>query len=405
MMPIIPRNQYLRRLIAFKDKRIIKVITGIRRCGKSTLLEIFQSYLLDHGTAPDQIIAINFEDLDFDELRDITVLHKFIKKELKPGVRSYIFLDEIQQVDDFQRVVDSLYLNKNVDVYITGSNAKILSGEIASLLSGRYVEIEMLPLSFSEYVDFSGNRKELPRKYQRYIEFSSFPYALELDGDRKLVREYLRGIYSTVILKDVVARNRISDVMMLESILRFMFHNIGNIVSIKKISDTMTSGGRKISTHTVESYLSALMDSFILYQVKRFDIKGKQYLKSLEKYYIVDIGLRYFLLGGKSADTGHILENVIYLELRRRGYDIYIGKLDKMEVDFTAMDDSGIKYFQVAATVREQHTLERELEPFKRIRDDYPKILLTLDEDPEADYNGIIRKNALDFLMENETTL
>jgi len=400
MIPFIPRDRYLDKLIAFKDKRIIKVITGIRRCGKSTLLEIFQQYLLSLGVNRDQITAINFEDMEYDELRDAKLLHQYINNNLKTGAKNYIFLDEIQQVDDFQRVVDSMYLNKDVDIYITGSNAKMLSGEIASLLSGRYVEIEMLPLSFMEYVDFSGNRNELARKYQNYIEFSSFPYSLELGDDRKLVRDYLSGVFNTVILKDVVARNKISDVMMLESILRFMFHNIGNIVSIKKISDTMTSGGRKISTHTVESYLTALMDSFILYQVKRFDIKGKHYLKSMEKYYIVDIGLRFFLLGGKSADTGHILENVIFLELKRRGYDIFIGKVDNLEVDFTAMDGDGIKYFQVAATVREQRTLERELEPFKRIKDDYPKLLLTLDDDPITDYNGIIKKNALDFLLE-----
>ncbi len=400
MIPFIPRDRYLDRLIAFKDKRIIKVIIGIRRCGKSTLLEIFQQYLLSIGVNRNQITAINFEDMEYDELRDAKLLHQYINVNLKAGSKHYIFLDEIQQVDDFQRVVDSLYLNKDVDIYITGSNAKMLSGEIASLLSGRYVEIEMLPLSFMEYVDFSGTRNDLARKYQKYIEFSSFPYSLELGDDKKLVRDYLSGVFNTVILKDVVARNKISDVMMLESILRFMFHNIGNIVSIKKISDTMTSGGRKISTHTVESYLTALMDSFILYQVKRFDIKGKQYLKSMEKYYIVDIGLRFFLLGGKSADTGHILENVIYLELKRRGYDIFIGKIDNLEVDFTAMNGDGIEYFQVAATVREQLTLERELEPFKRIKDDYPKLLLTLDDDPITDYNGIIKKNALDFLLE-----
>ncbi|RKX79696.1 MAG: ATPase, partial [Spirochaetes bacterium] len=213
MIPFIPRDRYLDKLIAFKDKRIIKVITGIRRCGKSTLLEIFQQYLLSLGVNRDQITAINFEDMEYDELRDAKLLHQYINNNLKTGAKNYIFLDEIQQVDDFQRVVDSMYLNKDVDIYITGSNAKMLSGEIASLLSGRYVEIEMLPLSFMEYVDFSGNRNELARKYQNYIEFSSFPYSLELGDDRKLVRDYLSGVFNTVILKDVVARNKISDVM------------------------------------------------------------------------------------------------------------------------------------------------------------------------------------------------
>ncbi len=398
---MIIRNQYLDRLIAFKDKKIIKVITGIRRCGKSTLLEMYSQYLINQGIKQDQIIDINFEDMDFDELRNAKNLYMYIKKHLNKSKNNYIFLDEIQQVEDFQRVVDSLYIKKNVDIYITGSNAKMLSGEIATLLSGRYVEIEMLPLSFKEYVDYPGNQDELGQKYINYLEFSSFPYALELGGNKKLIRDYLGGIFNTVVLKDIIARNRIADVMMLESVIKFLFHNIGNISSIKKISDTMTSGGRKISTHTVESYIKGLMDSYIIYQAKRYDIRGKQYLKTMEKYYVVDIGLRYFLLGSKYTDTGHILENIIYLELIRRGYDVYIGKMDDLEVDFIAMNSNGINYFQVAATVREESTLKRELLPFSKIKDDYPKTLLTLDNDPDTDYNGIRKKNALKFLLEN----
>lgn len=398
---MIGRNQYIKRLIALKDKKIIKVITGIRRCGKSTLLEIFQQYLLTQDIDEDQIISINFEDMDFDELREVKHLYQYIKENLNKGKKNYVFLDEIQQVDDFQRVVDSLYIKNNIDIYITGSNAKMLSGEIASLLSGRYVEIEMLPLSFKEYVDYQGNQHDLARKYINYLELSSFPYTLELGENKKLIRNYLSGVYNTVVLKDIIARNRISDVMMLESVIRFLFHNIGNISSIKKISDTMTSGGRKISTHTVESYIKSLMDSYIVYQAKRFDIKGKQYLKTMEKYYVVDIGLRFFLLGSKSVDTGYVLENIIYLELRRRGYDVYIGKVENLEVDFIARNNEGIQYFQVAATVRDESTLERELQPLKKIKDDYPKLLLTLDDDPEADFNGIRKKNALKFLLED----
>ncbi len=398
---MIIRTQYIEKLIAFKDKKIIKVITGIRRCGKSTLLEMFQQYLLTQNIDEGQIISINFEDMDFDELREAEPLYKYIKENLNEGKKNYVFLDEIQQVVNFQRVVDSLYIKKNVDIYITGSNAKMLSGEIASLLSGRYVEIEMLPLSFREYVDYQGNHHDLAGKYTNYLELSSFPYALELGENKKLIRDYLSGVFNTVVLKDIIARNRISDVMMLESVIRFLFHNIGNISSIKKISDTMTSSGRKISTHTVESYIKSLMDSYIVYQVKRFDIKGKQYLKTMEKYYVVDIGLRYFLLGSKAVDTGHVLENIIYLELRRRGYDVYIGKVDNLEVDFIARNNEGIQYFQVAATVRDESTLKRELQPLKKIKDDYPKLLLTLDDDPEADYNGIRKKNALKFLLED----
>ncbi len=398
---MIRRDSYLEKLISFKDKKIIKVITGVRRCGKSTILEMFQEYLLAHGVDKDQIIAINFEDIDFDEYKEAKQLYKYIKENLINNQQNYIFLDEIQQVEDFQRVVDSLYIKKNIDIYLTGSNAKMLSGEIATLLSGRYVEIEMLPLSFKEYVDYSGDQQELSGKYIDYLEFSSFPYTLELRKNRKLIRDYLGGIFNTIVLKDIVARNRITDVMMLESVIRFLFHNIGNTSSIKKISDTMTSSGRKISTHTVESYIKSLMDSYIVYQAKRYDIKGKQYLKTLEKYYVVDIGLRYFLLGSKALDTGHILENVIYLELIRRGYSVYIGKVNDLEVDFIAMNSNELIYYQVAATVREESTLARELKPFKKIKDNYPKFLLTLDDDPETDYNGIRKKNALKFLVEN----
>ena len=338
--------------------------------------------------------------MDFDEFKESKNLYRYIKENLNNDKRNYIFLDEIQQVDNFQKVVDSLYIKKNVDIYITGSNAKMLSGEIASLLSGRYVEIEMLPLSFKEFVVYSGNQNELSGKYIDYLEFSSFPYTLELRENRKLIRDYLSGVYHTVVLKDIVARNKISDVMMLESVIGFLFHNIGNVLSIKKISDTMTSSGRKISTHTVESYIKSLMDSYIIYQAKRYDIKGKQFLKTMEKYYIVDIGLRYFLLGSKALDTEHILENIIYLELIRRGYNVYIGKVDNLEVDFVAMNNDGQIYVQVAATVRDESTLMRELKPFKKIKDNYPKFLLTLDNDPEADYNGVRIKNALKYLLE-----
>jgi len=398
---VIVRADYLQKLVAFQDKKLIKVITGIRRCGKSTLLEMFQKHLLDNGIDKNQIIAINFEDMDFDELREAKKLHAYIKAKLNPTKKNYIFLDEVQQVEDFQRVVDSLYIKETVDLYITGSNAMMLSGEIASLLSGRYVEIEMLPLSFKEWVNHLGNKSDLASKYAKYLEYSSFPYALELGEDRKLIRDYLSGVYNTVIIKDIIARNNISDVLMLESVIRFIFHNIGNVVSVKKISDSMTSSGRKISTHTVESYIKGLMDSYIIYQTRRYDIKGKQYLKTLEKYYVVDIGLRYFLLGNKFADVGHVLENVIYLELRRRGYQVYIGKVDNLEVDFIAMNQDGVKYYQVAVSVRDEITLERELRPFKKIKDDYPKILLTLDDDPEVDYSGIRQKNALQFLLED----
>lgn len=333
-------------------------------------MEIYQDYLQkEMKVTNEQIIAINLEDYDFYDMRDPKKLYAYIKERLLPDQMNYIFLDEIQQCEDFPRVVDSLYIKNNVDLYVTGSNANMLSSEIATLLSGRYVEIKMLPLSFKEYVESTGDEDDLQRKYTTYLENSSFPYALELAGHPKEIRDYLDEIYNTIIVKDIAQRHKITDTMMLESITRFIFDNIGNQLSTKKIADTMTSAGRKID------------------------------VRAVEKYYVADIGLRYMLLGSRSTDVGHILENVIYLELIRRGYEVYVGKLDDLEVDFVCMDQKRIIYYQVAATVRDEKTLKRELLPLQKIHDHYQKILLTLDEDPEADYEGIRRINALDWLI------
>ena len=395
----IARSEYLDKLIALRDKRLIKIVTGVRRCGKSTLMEIYQDYLREQGVAEDRIITVNLEDFDFFHLRDPAMLHGHIKDRLKEGGMNYVFLDEIQQVKDFPRVLDSLHIKRNVDLYITGSNAYLLSSEIATLISGRYVEISMLPLSFREYVSSTGDTKELGRKYIDYLETSSLPYVLELKNQPKEIRDYLDGVYNTIVIKDIATRKMIPDTMMLESVARFVFDNIGNKLSMKKIADTMTSDGRKIDVKTVEKYISALMESFILYQAKRYNVKGKQFLKTLDKYYVVDIGLRNMLLGSRSTDVGHTLENVIYLELIRRGYDVYIGQVDQMEIDFVVMEQKKITYYQVSASVRDDATKMRELAPLQKISDHYPKILLTLDEDPEADYNGIRQINALDWLM------
>lgn len=398
-MKIIERKEYLDKLLALKDKQLIKIITGVRRCGKSTLLETFQECLLAQGVTQDQIIAVNLEDYDYFELRKPDKLYAYIKDRLAEGKRSYIFLDEIQHVENFPDVVDSLFIKKNIDIYLTGSNAYMLSSEIATLISGRYVEISMLPLSFKEYVSSIGDVSNLASKYNDYLSISSFPYALELRDTPKELNDYLNGIYSTIVLKDVVSRKKISDPMMLESVVRFVFENIGNLLSTKKIADTMTSDGRKIDVKTVEKYLEALRESFVIYRAKRYNIKGKQYLKSLDKYYVVDIGLRRMLLGAKSFDVGYILENIVYLELLRRGYGVYVGKWDDLEVDFVAMDEKGQTYFQVAATVRDEATLQRELLPLQHISNHYPKLILTLDEDPDADYEGIRRVNVLNWLM------
>lgn len=397
----LERTVYLNKLIAFKDKHFIKIITGIRRCGKSTLMEIYRDYLYTQGIEEEQIIYINFEDYDFRALRAPENLHAYVKERMVSDKMTYVFLDEIQHVTDWQEVVDSFHIKKNLDIYITGSNAYLLSSEIATFISGRYVEIKMLPLSFKEYVTAAGTESNLSRSYLDYIESSSFPYALELRNQPKELQDYLEGIYNTVVIKDLVSRKKISDVMMLESVARFVFDNIGSYMSTKKIADTMTSSGRKIDVKTVEKYVDALRESFIVYQAKRYNIKGKQYLKTLEKYYVVDIGLRYMLLGSRSIDIGHILENVIYLELLRRGYDVYVGKVDDFEVDFVAMEQKRITYFQVAASVRDENTLKRELSSLQKINDHYQKFILTLDEDPEADYDGIRRINALEWLMGN----
>ena len=396
---LIQREEYLNKLIALKDKKIIKVVTGVRRCGKSKLLEMYRKWLLEQGVEEERIVSINFEDLDFEDLTDYKKLHTYLKEHLVKGNMTYIFLDEIQNVEQFPKVVDSLYIKDNVDIYITGSNAHMLSSEIATLLSGRYIQIEMLPLSFKEYMISTGSMNDRGIKYVDYLQNSSFPYTLELEGQSDEIRSYLEGLYNTIVVKDIINHSKISEPRMLKSILKFIFDNIGNPLSSKKIADTMTSSGRRIDTRTVEKYLNALTESYIIYQAKRYNIKGKQYLKTLEKYYVVDIGLRLMLFGSKQIDAGRILENIVYLELLRRGYDVYVGKVDEFEVDFVAQNGKGTTYFQVALSVRDEKTLERELRSLRAIKDHYPKILLTMDDDPEVHYDGIRRINARDWLL------
>ena len=395
---MIIREEYLDKLKVLKDKNIIKIVTGIRRCGKSTLLLQFRDWLIEQGVKESQIIFINFEDLEYEDLTDYRSLNKYIKKCLKKDVKTYIFLDEIQNVDKFPKVLDSLQLNSGVDLYVTGSNAYMLSSEIATLISGRYIQIEMLPLSFKEYcIARDGN--DVATKYTDYLSTSSFPFVLELGTNLNIVRDYLESIYNTIVIKDIMNRKQVTDSMMLQSVLKFIFDNIGNPLSIKKIADTMTSDGRKIDSKTIEKYLTSLKEAYVIYQAKRYDIKGKQYLKTLDKYYVVDIGLRYMLLGKRAMDAGHILENIIYLELLRRGYDVYIGKVDSFEVDFVAQNQDGNHYYQVALTVRDKTTLEREIRPLQMLQDDYPKVILTLDDDPQRDMEGIKIINARDWLL------
>lgn len=398
-MKRIERASYLNKLISFKDKNLIKVITGIRRCGKSTIMEIYRDWLKEQGVSTDQIVYLNFEDYDNFELRNPKNLYAYIKPLLIEDKMNYLFFDEIQHVQDFPDIINSLNLKPNVDIYITGSNAYMLSSEIATLLSGRYIEIAMQPLSFKEYVDGTGEYDNLQKAYNDYITRSSFPYTLELNTNSE-VSDYLTGLYNTIVVKDIMSRKRLPDVMMLESVIRFTADNIGNILSTKRIADIMTADGRKIDQKTVERYLNSLCETFFVYEAKRYNIKGKQLLKTLGKYYLVDIGLRRMLLGSRSFDAGRILENVVYLELLHRQKKVYVGKNDNLEVDFVAIDENNIAYYQVAATVRDESTLKRELASLQQINDQYPKYILTLDDDPVADYDGIKRINALKWMMD-----
>ena len=394
---MIERKEYLEKLKKWKDKDLIKVITGIRRCGKSTLFEIYIDYLKSIGIEDNHIISVNLEnpDNEFDTYKE---LYKYVKEQIKDKKQYYVFLDEVQKVSDFQKAVDGLYIMKNVDVYITGSNAYLLSGELATLLTGRYIEIKMYPLSFKEYLNYY--KKDADEKmYLNYINRSSFPYALKLEEESE-IDDYLDALYNTIIVKDIGLRKKMADTTMLRTVARFMFNNIGNCLSIKKIADTSTSDGRSISVHTVESYLESLVESYVFNKVSRFDIKGKQYLQSGEKYYATDVTMRYALLGRRNIDVGHILENIVYLELIRRGYKVYIGKAGEKEIDFVAENKEGFTYFQVAYTTREKATLERELTPLQDINDHYPKYILTMDIDPIADYDGIKKVNVLDWLLE-----
>ena len=408
----IDRKEYLDFLVKSKDRQIIKVVSGVRRCGKSTLFEIYKDFLLENGVAKNQIISINFEDMDYEELTDYKKLYEYIKSKMIGDKKNYIFLDEIQHVDKFEKVVDSLFIKENTDLYITGSNAYFMSSELATLLSGRYLELKMLPLSFKEYyqakleyekMEQKENRtlKTLIQYYNEYIVNSSFPYTLQLDSDLKNIHEYLSGIYNSVLLKDIVVRLKISDVMRLESVVKYIFDNIGNLTSLSKIANTLTSMGRKTDAKTIEKYIRGLTDSLLVHEVSRYNIKGKEFLSTLSKYYVTDLGLRQMILGNRNIDMGHILENIIYLELLRRKGNVYVGQFDKNEIDFVVINSNEIEYYQVALTVLDENTLKRELDTFKNIKDNYPKYLITLDDViANTDYDGIKVVNALEWLLE-----
>lgn len=397
---MIPREEYITKLEAFRNKQIIKVVTGLRRSGKTTLMELYEDKLRRDGILEKQIIHINFEDVDYDYIETYKDLHSEVVKRLVPDRMNYIILDEVQRVEGFERAVDSLYLRKNCDLYITGSNSKLLSGDLATLLSGRYVEINVLPLSFKEFAAAKDGNTPLDILYQDYVDNGSFPFVAQLN-DQWAIKQYLEGIYDSVVLKDIISRRNSIDASVLNRIIKFLFSNVGSECSANKIAGVLTAAGRKIAPQTVDQYLEAVVESFIFYKADRYDIKGKDLLKTNPKYYATDPGLRKVVIGSSSSDAGHILENVVYLELLRRGCRVYVGKIGPAEVDFVAVSDEGEEYYQVAYTVNDADgkTLERELRPLLSIRDHNPKYLLTMDYGAVVNHNGIRQINVLDWLV------
>lgn len=405
---MIERKNYLEKLIAWKDEKVIKVVTGIRRCGKSTLLDLYKEYLKKNGAEDGQIVAVNFEDLENEALQDYKALYAYLSGSLRRGKMTYIFLDEIQKVEGFEKVVDSLYIKENVDVYITGSNSWLLSGELATLLSGRYIEIKMLPFSFAEFYASRGGG-DADRLFADYMANGSFPYIATMDRTKEKIDMYLEGIYNTVIVKDIEERQnrkendpnrrKVSDISLLKNISKFLANSIGSPISVKRIADYITSSGRKVSQNTINGYIEALVQAYVFYQAERYDVEGKQLLKQNGKFYIVDLGLRRYLLPKREYDLGYSLENVVYLELLRRGYEVHVGKMGQTEVDFVAKKDDVISYYQITASLMEQTTFEREIKLLKRINDNYPKRILTLERFTLGNYEGIEVLNAVDWLL------
>lgn len=404
---MVERKEYLDRLIQWKDELVIKVVTGIRRCGKSTLLLQYQGWLKANGISKEQIVSINFEELEYEELQDYRKLYAYLKEHLCEGKKTYIFLDEIQKVPSFEKVVDSLYVKPDVDIYITGSNAYMLSGDLATLLTGRYVEIKMLPLSFREFLEITGMDPD--RGLSEYMHDGGLPYIAVMDRTPEKVETYLEGIYNTVIVKDIEDRQtrketdpdkrKITDILLLKTIAKYLASVAGNPVSIRSITDYLTSNGRKVSPNTVSDYVEALTESFIFYPAERFDIVGKQLLKANRKLYIVDLGLRNHILPRSQYDLGFSLENMVYFELLRRGYRVMIGKAGNTEVDFVAEKQGAYSYFQVTADMTAKETFDREMKPLTNIRDNYEKIILTGDRLTVGNYNGIQVKNLSDWLL------
>lgn len=407
---MVKRKEYLNKLMEWKDEQVIKVVTGIRRCGKSTLLLQYQDYLRENGVTDEQIISLNFEELENEALLDYKVLYSYIKERLCEDKMTYIFLDEIQNVASFEKAIDSLYVKDNTDVYITGSNSYLLSGELATLLTGRYVEISMLPLSFAEYKELSNESEE--NAFSEYMRYGGMPYVATMSKTEEKVNTYIEGIYNTVVVKDIEDRQKrretdpdkrkINDIALLKTIAKYLSSVVGSPVSVKSVTDYLTSNGRRVSPNTVDDYMDALAESYIFYPAERFDIVGKEILKSNKKWYIVDLGIRNHILPRKNYDLGFSIENIVYFELLRRGYKVNIGKYANSEVDFVAEKNGVLTYFQVTADMTNESTFEREMTPLKNIKDNYEKIVLTLDKFSVGNYEGIKVVNLIDWLLQRD---
>ena len=405
---MIRRTHYLEQLNQWREKEVIKVVTGIRRCGKSTLLQQFQEELLAQGIDAKHIIYLNLEDLQNEPLLDYHALYEYILSRIGKDGTYYVFLDEIQMVMDFQKAIDSLSLKKNADIYITGSNAYLLSGELATLLSGRYIEINMLPFSFREYSEMKGTSGEAV--FADYLRWGGMPYIAMQEDPQTMADVYLEGIYNTIVVKDVELRmqrreadsnsRRVSDLSLLKNVARYLADAIGNPISVSKIAGFIASTGRKVSQTTISDYVEALVEPYIFYPAQRFDVLGKQLLKTNGKYYIADLGLRRHMVAKSNYDLGLSLENVVYFELLRRGYIVNVGKWKDLEVDFVARKGEARIYVQVTASMTDPSTFEREMRPLREIPDNYPKIVLTLDRFSDGDYEGILVRNAIDWLLE-----
>lgn len=400
---MIIREEYLNRLVEAKDTEFIKVITGVRRSGKSTLLLMFKDYLLKNGVKESNIIHINFESAMYDDINDYKDLYYYIKGNISDG-KNYILLDEVQNVIKWEKAVNSINIDFDVDIYITGSNAYLLSSELATLLSGRYVEIKIYPLSFREFLIFNNyDKNNLDDKFNEYLKYGGLPAITQIKDKDDLVMSYLTDIYNTIVKKDVIERNKIKDIALLENIVKYVASNIGSSISSNKISDYLNSNkivDIKSNHQTIDNYLKMLENAFIIYKADRSDIKSKAILKTLGKYYLADTGIRNIILGYRNIDEGHLLENVVYLELVRRGYKVSIGKSMNYEVDFVVENINTIKYYQVTRSLVNDEVKDREIRSLESIKDNYEKIILTMDRSINKDFNGIKVINLIDFLLE-----